>query len=738
MNASRIIGTRAAALLFVAAALYSILPGEHAASPARAIAPPATFSVVQSPSSATVAPGDTVAYTIDFATAGSAVSFLFIEGNLGASLSVQSFTGGLGPTNCTFSGANNQLFSCNLGSLGASTAITAITVNATVRNVADATAIDLAPSAFKAKDGAADPGVSPSSDDAGLLSVQNEDVQVSLTPSLAELFEAGLVNIAVALANTGSGATGSFSTTLAFSGGTVTNVVCPGGNPGTGSGTPTAVCPAVSLGASPVPPESMTVTVKAANSAGPGTLSAVATLSAGIFGTVGSMSPLTVHELNLSGPASASAGATVTICTTNSPVNTALIAGYPSTLNPLAVGDYVLTPSGGASVSGLVVATTCGAGQQGISFTSPTAGAVSVVAQTSAPGTGTAILGQSNTVSVTFGGGGGSPATQLAFTAYPTSAVAGVAFSTAPVVAVRTVGGALVTTDNSTQVTLSLASAPSGAVLTCTGGNVRTASAGIATFSGCSVSTAGSGYVLRATATGLTQADTPAFAATGHGPASKLGFLAQPTGAAPGEPLGTQPVVAIQDASGATVLSDSTTVVTLAVSGGATLTCTDGLGKTATAGVATFSGCTVTPAGDNYTLTATSSPAFTAATSSSFNISEAAPTASTQLVVETPPTGTSVPRSRLTFAVTDGSLVPTAVAIIVRRAIDNKYWNNESGAWQTDPFLNAAVVADGTWSLAVVGEARRQFAGTSVTVEARATVGSTTYVNAVVPTLSIR
>jgi len=127
--------------------------------------------------------------------------------------------------------------------------------------------------------GQADPRISPASDDAGLLTVQNENVQVTLTPSLAAVYEAGLVNVVLGLANTGAGATGSFSANLAVTGGTVTNVVCPGGGPGAGSGTATASCSGIAIAASPSPSQSMTVTVKAANTTGPGSLSASACLS---------------------------------------------------------------------------------------------------------------------------------------------------------------------------------------------------------------------------------------------------------------------------------------------------------------------------------------------------------------------------------------------------------------------------------------------------------------------------
>ena len=67
------------------------------------------------------------------------------------------------------------------------------------------------------------------------------------------------------------------------------------------------------------------------------------------------------------------------------------------------------------------------------------------------------------------------------------------------------------------------------------------------------------------------------------------------------------------------------------------------------------------------------------------------------------------------------------------------YWNATTGEWQDDLVSNAAAKGTGnSWSLAVEGEARREFAGTGVTLEARATVAATVYVNQAIPELSIR
>ena len=142
---------------------------------------------------------------------------------------------------------------------------------------------------------------------------------------------------------------------------------------------------------------------------------------------------------------------------------------------------------------------------------------------------------------------------------------------------------------------------------------------GIATFSGLSVSTAGT-YTLSATSTGLTSATSNSFTITapgGGGPtAVKLAFLVQPSHALTGATITPAVQVVVEDASGNAVTS-ATNSVTLALSSGT------GLGGTLTVtpqnGVATFSDLSVSTAG-SYTLSA-SSPTLTSATSASFTIS---------------------------------------------------------------------------------------------------------------------
>ena len=79
--------------------------------------------------------------------------------------------------------------------------------------------------------------------------------------------------------------------------------------------------------------------------------------------------------------------------------------------------------------------------------------------------------------------------------------------------------------------------------------------------------------------------------------------------------------VAVEDASGNIETSDNTTQVTLAIGtnpAGGTLS--GGSAVTVASGIATFSGLSINAAGTGYTLTASSTPTYGAATSADFNI----------------------------------------------------------------------------------------------------------------------
>ncbi len=207
------------------------------------------------------------------------------------------------------------------------------------------------------------------------------------------------------------------------------------------------------------------------------------------------------------------------------------------------------------------------------------------------------------------GGGGGGSATKLGFTSIATAGTPGASFSPQPVVAIQDANGNTVTSQPGTSVTLSKVSGPG--TLSCTNTTVTSVS-GVATFAGCSLSTAGS-YVLQATATGLATAQTGTITIAAAQSATKLGFTSYSTSGSTGVALASQPIVAIQDANGNTVTSQPGTSVTLSkVSGPGTLLCTNTT-VTSVSGVATFAGCSLSAAG-SYVLQAAATGLTTAQT----------------------------------------------------------------------------------------------------------------------------
>jgi outer membrane protein assembly factor BamB len=88
------------------------------------------------------------------------------------------------------------------------------------------------------------------------------------------------------------------------------------------------------------------------------------------------------------------------------------------------------------------------------------------------------------------------PPSKLAFVQGPSDTTAGAAVTPAVKVAVEDANGNVETSDNATQVSLAIATNPAGGTLS--GGSAVTVASGIATFSGLSIDTAGSGYTLKA------------------------------------------------------------------------------------------------------------------------------------------------------------------------------------------------------------------------------------------------
>lgn len=205
-------------------------------------------------------------------------------------------------------------------------------------------------------------------------------------------------------------------------------------------------------------------------------------------------------------------------------------------------------------------------------------------------------------------------ASKLAFSTQPSNPTGGIAFPSQPAVAIEDSSGTVITT-NSSAVTLALQTA-AGATLSCAV-NPRSAVAGVATFSGCTIDKSGS-YRLVATDGSLTSATSVAFTIS-VGPAAKLAFTASPTDSFANRAFYSQPVVAVQDAGGNTVTSNASSV-TLVISTpqGANLVCTNNP-RPASAGVATFAGCAMDKAG-TYTLTA-SDGLLASAVSAQFTVS---------------------------------------------------------------------------------------------------------------------
>jgi len=261
----------------------------------------------------------------------------------------------------------------------------------------------------------------------------------------------------------------------------------------------------------------------------------------------------------------------------------------------------------------------------------------------------------STSFSVTSGG-----ATALAFTVQPTNTTAGLTLAAVQVAVVDAQGNPVTTATNS--ITMAIGTNPGGSTLVGT----LTASAvnGVATFNDLVINQAGTGYTLRATAAGLTGANSAAFNIV-TGVANKLGFVVQPTNTLAAAVINPAVQVAIQDSQGNTIASD-TRNVTLAIGtnpGNGTLSGT--LTVAAVNGVATFTGLSLNLIGTGYTLTATATNLSTA-TSNSFNVINA--NAARLAFIVQPANGTAgqvlVPAVQIAVQDANGNTVTTATNAI--------------------------------------------------------------------------
>jgi hypothetical protein len=227
----------------------------------------------------------------------------------------------------------------------------------------------------------------------------------------------------------------------------------------------------------------------------------------------------------------------------------------------------------------------------------------------------------------------GAP-THLGFGLQPGATVAGAPLAPAARVLILDALGNIVTSATDS-VTIAFSANPAGGVLA---GTLRVAAvAGVADFPSLRIIKAGSGYILAASATGLTGATSGAFSVT-VGAAAKLAYTIQPTATIASAAIAPAPQVTVQDSVGNTVTS-ATTSITLAITSG---TGTSGavlsgtLTRAAVAGVADFPSLAIAKAGTGYTLTATAT-GVTGAASATFDITVGA---AAQIVFATQPPDT--------------------------------------------------------------------------------------------------
>ena len=233
-----------------------------------------------------------------------------------------------------------------------------------------------------------------------------------------------------------------------------------------------------------------------------------------------------------------------------------------------------------------------------------------------------------------------SSANQLVFGQQPTATNAGVAINPAVTVKIEDQFGNLVTTDNSDQVTVGIASGPG----VFTGGNTVTvtASAGVATFSNLVLDTSGN-YTLSESATGgLSGPASNSFTVSPNAAGKRLVITTQPLGTATaGVNFGTQPVVKEEDAFGNVFTADSSSTVTAATGTQGTASLQgSSLIVTLSQGVASFSGLSYDQA-ETMNITFTTSAGSFTATSASVVVSPNTAVNQLQLVITQQPSATA-------------------------------------------------------------------------------------------------
>ena len=220
-------------------------------------------------------------------------------------------------------------------------------------------------------------------------------------------------------------------------------------------------------------------------------------------------------------------------------------------------------------------------------------------------------------------------ASKLAITQSPTSGTAGQALGTALNILVEDAFGNVVTSNTPT-IAVTVASGP-GAFAG--GSTTASASGGVATFNNLVFNTAGT-YTLSVSGGSLTGATSDSFTVS-PAAASKLAITQTPNRGTAGQGLGTALAVAIEDAFGNVVTTNTSAVAVTVASGPGTFAGGSTTSVAAVNGVATLSNLIFDTAG-SYTLSL-GDGSLTGAASGSFTISPAA--ASILSLIQTPSSG---------------------------------------------------------------------------------------------------
>lgn len=185
-------------------------------------------------------------------------------------------------------------------------------------------------------------------------------------------------------------------------------------------------------------------------------------------------------------------------------------------------GNHSLTFSGASTIGTFGPTVTNSSGTAVAFGTGETIGFSSGVATVSSGSNGAMTLYQAGTSSIAVTDGtisngsglsitvGAASASKLAFTQQAAGAYPGTAFGTQPVVSVEDAYGNPTTSNATVTVAITGGTGTPGAILGCTTNPLATIS-GVATFSGCKISGAGTGYTLTATAAGLSAGTSSSF-----------------------------------------------------------------------------------------------------------------------------------------------------------------------------------------------------------------------------------